>query len=108
VCWRPWLPFWGYGLQRFKQSDVAVAAERNVPGAEAVVFADVLRDADRLSLHEITRWLDALASSDERTNEQWRQFSQLIGWLPNWLSALLIRMPYFFESLWAKYRGEPS
>jgi hypothetical protein len=50
VCWRPWLPFWGYRLQRFKQSDVAVAAERNVPGAEAVVFADVLRDADRLSL----------------------------------------------------------
>jgi pyruvate/2-oxoglutarate dehydrogenase complex dihydrolipoamide acyltransferase (E2) component len=105
VCWRPWLPFWGYRLQRFKQSDVAVAAERNVPGAEAVAFADVLRDADRLSLDEITRWLDALAASDERTNEQWRQFSQLIARLPNWLSALLIRMPYFFEGLWAKYRG---
>jgi pyruvate/2-oxoglutarate dehydrogenase complex dihydrolipoamide acyltransferase (E2) component len=105
VCRRAWLPFARPRLQRFHRFDVAIACERDVPGAEGVAFVDVLRDADRLSLTAMTDWLHALATCDIHTNEQWRGFSTLIRKLPHGLATLLIRLPYFFPSLWVKYRG---
>jgi pyruvate/2-oxoglutarate dehydrogenase complex dihydrolipoamide acyltransferase (E2) component len=105
LCRRFWLPFVGPRLQQFHDCDVAVACERDE--AEVATFADVLRNADRRSLAEITTWLHALATSDETTNQQWRDFSRIIMRLPHWLSTLLIRMPYFVPSLWVKYRGGP-
>lgn len=105
VCRPPWLLGLSVRLQRFHDCDVAVAIERELPGAEAVAFVDVIRDADNLSLQEITDRLRLLAASDETNNEQWRAFSGLIRRLPNWLSKFLIRSPYFAPSLWVKYRG---
>lgn len=105
VCRRPWLPFSGPRLQQFHQSDVAVACERDIPGAESIAFLDVLRDADRLSLAEITEALHHLAVCDPSTNKQWREFSTLVARLPSWLSTLLIRLPCLVPSLWAEYRG---
>jgi pyruvate/2-oxoglutarate dehydrogenase complex dihydrolipoamide acyltransferase (E2) component len=104
VVWR-WLPFAKARLQTFQRYDVAVAAERDVPGTPSVAFADVIRDVDKLSLVEITDWLRAVAESDETTNKQWRDFSRGITRLPLWLSRLVLRLPYYFPSLWVKWRG---
>jgi pyruvate/2-oxoglutarate dehydrogenase complex dihydrolipoamide acyltransferase (E2) component len=105
VCRRLWPPFFGPRLQKFHRSDVAVAVERDFPGAESTAFIDILRDADRMSLAEMTEALRALAICDVTTNKQWREFSGLITKLPVWLSAWLIRMPCFLPSWWVKYRG---
>ncbi len=105
VCRRPWLPFSGHRLQKFRRSDVAVASERDLPGAESVAFIDILRDADRTSLAAITEALHALARCDATNNRQWRDFSSTITRLPLWLAALVIRLPCFFPGLWIKYRG---
>jgi pyruvate/2-oxoglutarate dehydrogenase complex dihydrolipoamide acyltransferase (E2) component len=105
VCRRPWIPFSGPRLQRFDHSDVAVACEREIGGAESIAFIDILRDADRLSLMEITEALHELAVCDASTNKQWREFSTLISRLPSFLSTLLILLPCIVPSLWGKYRG---
>lgn len=105
VCRRIWLPFFAPRLQSFDRCDIAVAAERDVPGAESVAFVDIIRDADKRSLLDITDWLRELATCDISTNKQWRDFSQLISRLPQWLSCHLIRLPYYFPRLWVKYRG---
>jgi hypothetical protein len=105
VCRRPWLPFSGPRLQKFHHRDVAVACERDIPGAESIAFLDIVRDADRLSLAEITEVLHNLAVCDVSTNQQWREFSTLVTRLPSWLSTRLIRLPCLVPSLWGKYRG---
>lgn len=102
VCQRP---FAGPRLQAFHRFDVAVAVERDIPGAESTAFLDVLRDADRLSLAEIGDALHALATCDVSTNRQWREFSGVINRFPTWLASWLIRLPCFLPNLWAKYRG---
>jgi hypothetical protein len=105
VCRRSWLPFSGARQQQFNRQDVAVACERDIEGAEGVAFVDVVRDADEKPLDEITTWLHELGHCDVSNNKQWREFSSIIGRLPNWLSKLLIRMPYFIPKMWTKYRG---
>jgi hypothetical protein len=102
---RPWIPFFGARLQRFHRCDVAVAVERDFPGAESTAFIDIIRDADRAMLGDITEALHALSVCDVTTNKQWREFSGLITRLPCWRSALLIRLPCFLPNLWVKYRG---
>jgi len=100
----PW-PFAGPRLQQFTRRDVAVAVERDIPGAEATAFLDILRDADSAPLAEITTSLRALATADVATNRQWREFSGLITRLPTWLSAQLIRLPLRSPRHWVQYRG---
>jgi pyruvate/2-oxoglutarate dehydrogenase complex dihydrolipoamide acyltransferase (E2) component len=104
VC-RRWLPWPGVRLQRFTHCDIAIAAEREVPGAEMCAMVDVMRDVDRMSLAQINAWLHALATSDESNNEQWRAFRTVIERLPGVLAAWLIRLPYFIPRLWVRYRG---
>ena len=99
------LPFRAARLQQFLNCDVAVACERDEPGAEVATFVDVLRDADRLPIDEINSWLRRLAASTEATNEQWRAYRGIVKRLPRWLSKLVVRMPVFFPKLWARYRG---
>lgn len=94
----------GRRLQRFHACDVAIAAEREIPGAEAVAFVDILRNADSLTLTEITEWLAQLARSDESTNRQWRDFSRVTQ-LPRFIAVPLLRLPHYFPSLWVKWRG---
>jgi hypothetical protein len=100
-----WFPFLGPRLQIFHACDVAVAAERDLPGRESVAFVDVFRDAEQRPLAEITEWLHALAHSDVATNQQWRQFSTLVERLPYWLSSFIVRLPSWFPGMWVKYRG---
>jgi pyruvate/2-oxoglutarate dehydrogenase complex dihydrolipoamide acyltransferase (E2) component len=105
ICRRVWLPWQGPRLQKFTGIDVAVAAEREVEGTTSISFIDVVRDADTLSLAEITDWLRRLAASGADTNKQWHDFQFIISKLPRWLSTLLIRMPFYFPSAWTRYRG---
>jgi pyruvate/2-oxoglutarate dehydrogenase complex dihydrolipoamide acyltransferase (E2) component len=105
VCRRWWLPLSKPRLQRFEACDIAVAVERDVPGAESVAFVDVARRADAASLDDLTGWLRDLATCDVATNRQWRQFSGLISRLPHWLSKMIIRLPLFSPRLWEQFRG---
>jgi pyruvate/2-oxoglutarate dehydrogenase complex dihydrolipoamide acyltransferase (E2) component len=102
---RPWLPLLGPRLQAFRRVDIAVAAERQFPGMELISLVDIIRDADRKSLAEISEWLTNLAKSDTSSNAQWRTFHSIITALPTWLSALLVRLPVWIPALWIKYRG---
>jgi len=92
-------------VQRFHRIDAAVLAERSVPGAPMVAFVDMLRDADRLGLEEITDQLHAMATADVSTNRQLRDFSNIITRLPIRLAAFVLRMPALFPRLWVNYRG---
>lgn len=103
VCKHVWPPFVNR-LQRFHHCDVAVAAERMIEGAESVAFVDILRDAERLSLAEMTEWLANLARCDETTNAQWRDFSRVTQ-LPWFIALPLLRLPHYFPGLWVKWRG---
>ena len=105
VVKRWWLPFLGPRLQKFRSIDIAVAAERDMPGIEYCAFADIIRQADSKSLGELNTWLRNLATCTVENNEQWRLFSSLIRKLPRFLSAPIIRAPLWFPSLWTKYRG---
>ena len=105
VCRRIWLPFAAPRLQTFEHVDIAVAVERNVPGAESAAFIDVMRDADEISLTDATNWLTELGTSDMDTNKQWRSFSFIVTKLPPLLAAQILRLPYYFPQLWVKYRG---
>jgi pyruvate/2-oxoglutarate dehydrogenase complex dihydrolipoamide acyltransferase (E2) component len=100
----PW-SLGGPWLHTFDQADVAVAAERDMPGREYVAFMDVVREADKQSLDEINMWLAALAHSDEETNQQWKEFSTLIRRMPWRFSALILRLPVWIPSWWERYRG---
>ena len=92
-------------VQKFQRIDAAILAERSVPGAPMVAFVDMLREADGLSLEEITVRLHAMATADVATNKQLRDFTNIITWLPIRLAALVLRMPALFPRLWVNYRG---
>lgn len=102
---RPWLPFARLRLQKFNSCDITVAVERDIPGVEVATFIDIIRDADRISLEKITEKLHALATCNETNNRQWCEYKRIVTRLPHWLSSLLVRLPAYFPSLWAKYRG---
>ncbi|MEX2215245.1 MAG: 2-oxo acid dehydrogenase subunit E2 [Phycisphaeraceae bacterium] len=105
VIRRWWLPFLGPRLQKFHHIDVAVAVERDIPGAEGVAFVDIIRKADERPIADVQRALKELSTCDETNNEQWRSFSGLIRKAPSWLAALLLRLPQWSGRLWEKYRG---
>jgi len=92
-------------VQRFHRVDIAVAAERDIPGAEGCAFIDIIRDADQKPLKELTTWLRALATCTAETNAQWRAFSTLIRRAPHFIAKWLLRLPLWAPSLWVKYRG---
>lgn len=101
----PLLSFLGPRLQRFHTCDVSVAVAKDSPGRESVAFFDVLRNTDQKKLPEITQWLKALGRCDETNNPQWAMFSKIIKNYPGWLAIFILRFPYWFPSLWVKYRG---
>ena len=92
-------------LQAYDAADIAVAAERDMPGVKYLAFADVIRDADQKSLGEVNAWLRALATCDESNNKQWRDFSSIIRKAPRFLASWLIRIPTLVPPLYSKYRG---
>lgn len=95
----------GPRVQKFHRIDAAVLCEREVPEAPMVAFVDMIRDADRASLTDITLSLHTLATCDETNNEQWRSFSTIIRRVPRWLAGWILRLPVLSPKLWVRYRG---
>ncbi len=91
-------------FQEFESVDIAVASEVDIPGVEYCAFIDIVRDVQDKSLTEVADWLKQMRTETE-LNKQWRIFSTLITRWPKILAKMLIRLPVFFPSLWAKYRG---
>jgi pyruvate/2-oxoglutarate dehydrogenase complex dihydrolipoamide acyltransferase (E2) component len=102
---RPYFPFRRTALQTFERVDIAVACERDIEGIEVATWVDVLRDADTLSLTDITGWLAALARTDETTSPKWKAYRDAIERLPRWLSCLIIGLPVHVPWLWDRWRG---
>ena len=55
------LPFLSY-FQAFRDTDVAVAVERDLPGEHATAYMEVLRNVDRLTLADITSALRTVST----------------------------------------------
>jgi pyruvate/2-oxoglutarate dehydrogenase complex dihydrolipoamide acyltransferase (E2) component len=98
-------PFGGPRLQNFTRRDVAVAIEREIPGAEGTAFIDILRDADTAPLDEITTALKALGKADVSKNAHWSELSASISRFPSWISHRLIRRRLSSPEHWVKTRG---
>jgi pyruvate/2-oxoglutarate dehydrogenase complex dihydrolipoamide acyltransferase (E2) component len=100
-----WIPFLPSKMQQFKTCDIAVACERSMEGIEVATFIDILRNAEQMSLLQITEWLRNLSCSDESTNSQWNSYYKAICTLPTWLSTFIICLPIRSPRLWSKWRG---
>lgn len=102
---RWWLPFARPCYQQFHACDVALGIERNVPDAECVAYTEIVREADTLSVDEITERLRAMATSTLESSEQWRGFHALGTKVPPWLAKRIALLPHYFPNLWRKWRG---
>jgi pyruvate/2-oxoglutarate dehydrogenase complex dihydrolipoamide acyltransferase (E2) component len=102
---RAWLQFSRLKIQQFTAVDMTVAVERDIPGVEVATFVDVLRDAEKMSLADITQRLHELATCDASNNKQWREYTSIVNRLPAWLSKFLIGLPLHSPSMWSRYRG---
>lgn len=91
-------------FQKFQSVDIAIASETNIPGVEYVAFIDILREAEKKSLGEISDWLTDYRTNNAQ-NKQWQNFKNIMTRVPKWISKWLIRLPVYFPSMWAKYRG---
>lgn len=92
---------------QFESVDIGFAVERELPDSPPIAFVDIIRDADTLSLEEITGWLKQLRTADLDNNSQWRSFYRIITTLPRHLASFLIGLPVRSTDLWRKYRGGP-
>ena len=98
------IPFFSF-FQSFKESDIAVAIERNVENYNAVAYIEILRQANKKSLLEITQSLREFSQSDLETSAQWKSFYNLGMKAPSLLSGKIAGLPKHFPKLWRKYRG---
>ncbi len=92
-------------LVQFKNMDITVAIERNVPQAEAIVLAETIMGVDGKSPAEITRELQTIAQSDLENNERWRLFFNLLDRLPPFISRWIIGIPKYSARQWVTHRG---
>ncbi|WP_429885933.1 2-oxo acid dehydrogenase subunit E2 [Geoalkalibacter halelectricus] len=99
------IPFLRTRMQTFQDVRIAVACERDISDVEVAAFMDVLPEAERKNLSQVTDWLFDLAHCDLDSNKQWRDFYTLISRFPAWLSSRLISLPLFVPVLWWKWRG---
>lgn len=98
------LPFL-HRLYQFRNVDISVAIEKELPGLPGQAFAAPVCDTVHKSLDQITRELRALAECDEHSNPGYRTWMRILRYVPRPLSLWLINLPYAFPSLWVRYRG---
>lgn len=98
------LPFFKR-LVQFRNLDIAVAIEKNLPGLPGAAWAEPIRDSLEKPLEAITSELQMLKVGDESSNPNYRRFRRMIAHVPRPLSHWLITLPYWFPSLWATHRG---
>ena len=98
------LPFFKRLIQ-FNTLDIGVAVEKGLPSLPGAAYAAPIRDTANKPLDDITDELQALARCDESTDANYRHFRRILNSVPHPLSVWLINLPYWFPSLWARYRG---
>lgn len=98
------LPFFSF-FQTFRQTDIAIAIERNVENFNSVAYIEIIRDVHKMSLLEISSLLRQFSTSDLNSSKQWRSFYNLGMYFPFGIGGRLARIPWFFPRLWRKYRG---
>ncbi len=92
-------------LYQFKQTNISVAVEKNLPYLPGQAFATPLQDSLTKPLELLSHELRELAACDETNNEQLRTFFGILRKCPTWLAMILINLPMRIPSLWNKYRG---
>lgn len=97
--------FWGRRSVRFQASDIAVAIERDVPDAPMMAYLEVIRDADQLSLSEITEVLRAFSTANVETSSQWAAFFEGIQRFPSGLVNLILWFHCALPKQWVRFRG---
>lgn len=96
----------GDRIIQFENADITIAVEKNVPDAEAVVYAHILRDADTLSSSEIHRELQTLVDSNQSESiQRWLMFLKILKTVPTFIAKRILRFPRYFTGEWVKHRG---
>lgn len=97
-------PFWKR-LVQLQNVDITVAVERDTLDTEQAVYAGTIRDADTLTLPQMTSELQALAQATPENSERWRLMKTVVEKFPTWLAKILVAMPNWTPSLWIQHRG---
>ncbi len=100
-------PGWlGKRLVEFESTDIAVAVERRVPNADAIVYAHVLRDVEHRDCRTLHTDLMNLSDPNETQHlQRWQNFLWLMQHTPTWLAQYLIGAPKYSPRLWQEHRG---
>lgn len=84
---------------------ITVAVERDTPGNEQAVYAGTIRDTDTLSLTDLTKELQQLATVQGVHGERWKLFTSIVQRFPTPLARLIVKFPRLLPSLWVEHRG---
>ncbi|MCM2281250.1 MAG: 2-oxo acid dehydrogenase subunit E2 [Bdellovibrionaceae bacterium] len=87
---------------QFKETDVTVAVEKDLPDAEAVVLAHTIRRCGDLSSSEITA---DLKSALQGESDRWTQFQRVLNFLPPFIGRWVLNIASWLPSQWVAQRG---
>lgn len=97
-------PFFRKIIQ-FKNFDINVAVEKNLPNIPGQAYAPVIKNVDKKNLLDITKELQFLATSTEENDSGLRLFMRSLKFIPYPFAKWLLNAPFWFPSLWIKYKG---
>ena len=90
---------------KFNHADIGVAAEKDIGEDAPFAFVDIIRDADKESLTDITQFLYKLRDSDETNNLQWSRYLSFIRYVPRLLWRPILHIMKYSANIWTKDRG---
>lgn len=92
-------------LVQFNNIDISLAVEKNLPYLPGLAYAPVVTDVDQKSLSDISKEIKFLKDCTPESSPAFAHYITILKRIPRPFSNFLINLPYFFPSLWAKYRG---
>lgn len=92
-------------LFQFKNIDIAVAVEKELPFLPGLAFAPVITDIESKSCLDISKEMLFLKNCTVDNSAQFSQYMKILKKVPAPISNWLINLPYYFPTLWVKYRG---
>lgn len=96
----------GKYIVAFETTDIAIAVEKAVPNAEAVVYAHIIRDVENKDCLELHQDLARVADPElSKTMPRWVNFLKIMQGLPTFLARHLIGAPRYSAKLWQEHRG---
>ncbi|MCB0419988.1 MAG: 2-oxo acid dehydrogenase subunit E2 [Bdellovibrionales bacterium] len=98
----------GTRLVRYANIDIAIAAEKNISGDFPFAFADIIRNADKKSLREITNFLYKLRDATKDNNVQLKRFVWYITKMPKLFWHVALWMNKTSPAIWTRDRGASS